>query len=55
MSRHQDRLGKGNALAELDHFDDYDLIMDVGANSVRLAHYQQDGADERAYLSKLQS
>jgi len=42
VSRHQDRLGKGNALAELDHFDDYDLIMDVGANSVRLAHYQQD-------------
>ena len=42
VSRHQDRLGKGNALDDMDHFDDLDLILDVGANSVRLAHYQQD-------------
>ena len=42
VSRHQDRLGNGNALDQIDHFDDLDLILDVGANSVRLAHYQQD-------------
>ena len=42
VSRHQDRLGNGNALDQIDHFDDLDLILDVGANTVRLAHYQQD-------------
>jgi len=42
VSRHQDRLGKGNALDDMDHFDDLDLILNIGANSVRLAHYQQD-------------
>ena len=46
VSRHQDRLGKGNALSLDDHREDVRLILEVGANSVRLAHYQQD---ERFY------
>ena len=46
VSRHQDRLGKGNALSLDDHREDVRLILEAGANSVRLAHYQQD---ERFY------
>ena len=42
VSRHQDRLGKGNALSYSDHKEDVGLILEAGANSVRLAHYQQD-------------
>lgn len=41
VSRHQDRLGKGNALSLEDHIEDATLIRDLGANTVRLAHYQQ--------------
>lgn len=40
VSRHQDRLGLGNALTEKEHKEDIALIKEVGANSVRLAHYQ---------------
>ena len=40
VSRHQDRLGKGNALTLADHREDAALIRQMGANSVRLAHYQ---------------
>ena len=40
VSRHQDRLGMGNALTEKEHKEDVALIKEVGANSVRLAHYQ---------------
>lgn len=42
VSRHQDRLGVGNALTRAMHEEDMDLILSVGANSVRLAHYQHD-------------
>ncbi len=42
VSRHQDRLGVGNALSKQMHKEDMDLILDVGANSIRLAHYQHD-------------
>lgn len=41
VSRHQDRENVGNALTLKHHEEDIDLILDVGANSVRLAHYQQ--------------
>ncbi|NMN00934.1 beta-galactosidase [Bifidobacterium sp. DSM 109958] len=41
VSRHQDRLGKGNALSMDDHIEDAYLIRELGANTVRLAHYQQ--------------
>lgn len=40
VSRHQDRLGIGNALSAEDHWEDADIISDLGANTVRLAHYQ---------------
>ncbi len=40
VSRHQDMLGKGNALMADDHWDDADMIAELGANTVRLAHYQ---------------
>lgn len=42
VSRHQDRLGVGNALTKEMHAEDMDLILSVGANSIRLAHYQHD-------------
>ncbi|MGM9645006.1 MAG: glycoside hydrolase family 2 TIM barrel-domain containing protein [Eubacteriales bacterium] len=42
VSRHQDRLGIGNALLPEHHKEDIDLIMEVGATTVRLAHYQHD-------------
>ncbi|MCD8382879.1 MAG: hypothetical protein LUC30_08210 [Clostridiales bacterium] len=40
VSRHQDRADKGYALSEQDHLEDAALIREVGANTVRLAHYQ---------------
>lgn len=40
VSRHQDREGVGNALTPGMHEEDIKLIKEVGANSVRLAHYQ---------------
>lgn len=42
VSRHQDRLGVGNALTRKMHEEDLSLILEVGANSIRLAHYQHD-------------
>lgn len=44
VSRHQDMLGKGNALTEEDHWDDAYQIAELGANTVRLAHYQHNQA-----------
>ena len=40
VSRHQDRLDKGWAISEEDHIEDMELIKEVGANTIRLAHYQ---------------
>ena len=40
VSRHQDRLGIGNALTEQEHREDMTLIREIGANTIRLAHYQ---------------
>ena len=42
VSRHQDRLGIGNALLPCHHKEDIDLILEVGATTIRLAHYQHD-------------
>ena len=42
VSRHQDRLGIGNALLPQHHTEDMDLICEVGATTIRLAHYQHD-------------
>ena len=42
VSRHQDRWGVGNALLPEHHAEDIDLIMEVGATTIRLAHYQHD-------------
>ena len=42
VSRHQDRWGIGNALLPEHHEEDIDLICEVGATTIRLAHYQHD-------------
>lgn len=42
VSRHQDRWGIGNALLPKHHKEDMDLICEMGANTIRLAHYQHD-------------
>ncbi len=42
VSRHQDRLGIGNALLPEHHKEDMDLICEMGATTIRLAHYQHD-------------
>ena len=40
VSRHQDLAGKGNALSREDHAADMAIIREIGANTLRLAHYQ---------------
>ncbi len=42
VSRHQDRKDIGNALLPEHHEEDIDLIMELGATTIRLAHYQHD-------------
>ncbi len=42
VCRHQDRKGLGNALSPEHHKQDIDMIREVGANTIRLAHYQHD-------------
>jgi len=42
VSRHQDRWGLGNALLPEHHIEDMDYICEMGANTIRLAHYQHD-------------
>ena len=42
VSRHQDRWGYGNALLPEHHKEDAELIYEVGATTIRLAHYQHD-------------
>lgn len=41
VSRHQDRENMGWAIGEKEHREDIGLIMDIGATTVRLPHYQQ--------------
>ena len=40
VSRHQDRRGAGNALTIEEHRADMEIIRELGANTLRLAHYQ---------------
>ena len=42
VSRHQDWKGIGNALGGEHHREDVNLIREMGANCIRLAHYQHD-------------
>ena len=39
VNRHQDRPGKGWAISEQDHDEDMAMIKEIGANTIRLAHY----------------
>lgn len=55
VSRHQDRPQIGNALTYEHHKEDMDLICEMGANTIRLAHYQHsqdfyDLCDERGMI-----
>ncbi len=42
VSRHQDFKGIGNAIPKEQHKKDMELIKEIGANTIRLAHYQHD-------------
>ena len=42
VSRHQDRKDMGWAITEKEHKEDMELIKEVGATSIRLAHYQHN-------------
>ncbi len=44
VCRHQDRLDKGWAIGLAEHEEDMALIRELGANTIRLAHYQHDEA-----------
>ena len=55
VSRHQDMLYKGNALTREDHYKDAEIIKELGANTIRLAHYQHsqdfyDACDELGFI-----
>lgn len=55
VSRHQDQLYKGNALTREDHYEDARIIKELGANTIRLAHYQHsqdfyDACDELGFI-----
>lgn len=55
ISRHQDLLYKGNALTKEEHYEDARIIKELGANTIRLAHYQHsqdfyDACDEMGFV-----
>ena len=55
VARHQDRAEIGNALLPEHHKEDMDFICEMGANTIRLAHYQHnqyfyDLCDERGMV-----
>ncbi|MCC8099634.1 MAG: glycoside hydrolase family 2 protein [Clostridiales bacterium] len=55
VSRHQDRLYEGNALTPEEHYEDALIIKELGANTIRLAHYQHneyfyDACDELGFI-----
>lgn len=41
VNRHQERAVIGNALLPCHHREDVDIMLDMGVNAMRLAHYQQ--------------
>ncbi len=54
VSRHQDMVYRGNALTVEDHYNDACIIKELGANTIRLAHYQHsqdfyDACDELGF------
>ncbi|MCD8107149.1 MAG: beta-galactosidase [Oscillospiraceae bacterium] len=54
VSRHQDIVYKGNALSKEEHYRDAEIIKELGANTIRLAHYQHnqhfyDACDELGF------
>jgi beta-galactosidase len=56
VSMHQDRAEKGWAISSADQEQDFDFLTDMGANAVRLPHYQHDQrsyqlADERGIIT----
>jgi beta-galactosidase len=56
VSMHQDRAVKGWAVSPEDQEQDFDFLVDLGANAVRLPHYQHDPrtyqiADERGIIT----
>ena len=42
MSRHQDRKDKGWAISRENQNEDMEILLEIGANAVRLAHYQHN-------------
>lgn len=42
VSRHQDRRDMGWAIGKAEHDEDMEMIAEIGASSIRLAHYQHD-------------
>ena len=55
VCRHQDQLYKGNALTREEHYQDARIIKELGANAIRLAHYQHsqdfyDACDELGFV-----
>jgi beta-galactosidase len=42
---HQDRAGVGWAVTDAQHEQDFDLIREIGATAIRMAHYQHDQKD----------
>jgi O-glycosyl hydrolase/beta-galactosidase/beta-glucuronidase len=56
FSRHQDRIGKGWAIAPADDREDFEIVKEVGATAMRVAHYPQsdlwfDLADENGIIT----
>ncbi|GAA4245063.1 glycoside hydrolase family 2 protein [Dactylosporangium darangshiense] len=45
VNLHQDRAGAGWAVNDTQHTQDFDLIKEIGATAVRMAHYQHDQKD----------
>ncbi|GAA3822280.1 glycoside hydrolase family 2 TIM barrel-domain containing protein [Streptomyces phyllanthi] len=55
VNLHHERAGKGWAINDAEHTQDFDLIQELGANAIRMAHYQHDQkdyslADERGLI-----
>ncbi len=55
VARHQDRIGLGNAITLKELQEDMDVVLDIGANTLRLAHYQHaqefyDLCDEKGII-----
>ncbi|MET7420085.1 glycoside hydrolase family 2 TIM barrel-domain containing protein [Dactylosporangium sp. NPDC005555] len=45
VNLHQDRAGAGWAVNDTQHTADFDLIREIGATTIRMAHYQHDQKD----------